>query len=365
MGSSCSKSLKGDSCPTSCNKYSARSCSSPSCNACHSYTTPETCSVCHSYTTPETCSVCHSYRTPETCSVCHSYQAPATCDGYKCGAGTRPIGIDGAALCAYCDSGSEYTELNNTNTTCYKKCSPGYKMTAGTCYGDTLPITDTTPATCPSGMELIGGFCYNECPSDKERVPGAPTQCVPKTHGLTYRIDTSVPITRSKYSYEAGCHSNREKAESLCYHKCSDVYDECYITEPGAPTFCIPKRGELTYRPKFLTCPDGYNFNGVTSCENTYVPKTYAKKLIKGKCPNGDVNINGLCYKDCPTIDVNVNGNTTKIKLQHIPGLPGQCAPPHNGGFYASYAAEGAPFVVPMFYPKIRKVAFSSAPHDH
>jgi hypothetical protein len=159
----------------------------------------------------------------------------------------------------------------------------------------------------------------------------------------------------------SGCKSNREKAQSLCYEKCADVHGKCFDTIPGIPTNCKPLRG-LTYQPPVSDkpCGSGYVYDGQNSCNNNYVPKTYAKSNAAIQCPNDHSKVAGLCYEKCPKIEETVNGKKTTIQLGHIDAGLGFCAPPKNGKYPPFYTVEGAPFSFPGIYTKVRKIAMST-----
>lgn len=255
---------------------------------------------------------------------------------------------------------------------CYKKCPEGTKRMSGAptqCEGpkgilysvktDTLKTTlrQSTPATCKPDEYKEAGLCKGKCNDDEEKVPGIPTQCQGKK-GLNYIINTSTPKTISKKSKPATCKSNREKAQGLCYIKCSEKYGECYETVPGIPTNCQPLQG-LTYKPKIAdnACGEGYVFDGENSCVNSYVPKTYNKKNEAIMCPHKHSKVQGLCYEKCPTIRDD-EGN--QIKLGHIDIAGGYCAPPRGKSYPPSYPAANASITFPKIYTKIRDVPMSS-----
>ena len=263
-------------------------------------------------------------------------------------------------------------DMDLIGSLCYKKCPEGTKRMSGAptqCEGpkgilysvktDTLKTTlrQTTPATCKPDEYKEAGLCKGKCNDDEEKVPGIPTQCQGKK-GLNYIINTSTPKTISKKSKPATCKSNRERAQGLCYIKCSEKYGECYETVPGIPTNCQPLKG-LSYKPKIAdkACGEGYVFDGENSCVNSYVPKTYAKGNEAIICPNGHSKVQGLCYEKCPFIK---DDEGKQIKLGHIDIAGGFCAPPRGKSYPPSYTAAGAPFSIPKTYTKVRAVAMSS-----
>jgi hypothetical protein len=254
---------------------------------------------------------------------------------------------------------------------CYKKCPIGKTRGVGApteCYGprglsykpDTaLPKTNSKrsePATCKSELENVDGLCYKKCPTkadgyeiDTRRVPGAPTQCQ-GSRGLSYETKFIGATINGKRSFEAGCKSNREKKDSLCYLKCDDKYGECYRANPGAVTECMPKKG-VSYLPNFEDCPSGYTFDGGLMCVNSYVPRTYAKKTVTADCTGDRDQIAGSCYDKCPKIR---DGKGGEIQLKHLEGVPTQCVPPRGGTYPALVLSY-----VPETYAKKRAVAMS------
>lgn len=264
-------------------------------------------------------------------------------------------------------------DMDLVGSLCYKKCPEGTTRMSGASTQCTAPngtllysvktdtikstVRDSTPATCQPDEYKESGLCKGKCNDDEEKVPGIPTQCQGKK-GLNYIINTNTPKTISKKSKPATCKSNREKAQGLCYIKCSEKYGECYETVPGIPTNCQPLKG-LSYKPKIAdnACGEGYVFDGENSCVNSYVPKTYTKGNEAIICPNGHSKVQGLCYEKCPTIRDD-EGN--QIKLGHIDIAGGYCAPPRGKSYPPSYTASGAPFSIPKTYTKVRAVAMSS-----
>ena len=257
---------------------------------------------------------------------------------------------------------------------CYDSCPTGSSRIPGMpyqCQGskgiglyyklDTkLPTTTAKQSvypSCGSNKEMVCGICYPKCDADEDRVPLVPTNCMGKSHGLNYITSTQLPKTTWKGSHEADCNDNEDKTESLCYKKCENKYGECYTDVPGIPTNCMPKKG-LTYQPKITGCGEGYVFDGQSNCNNSYVPKTYAKKSVPAFCPNNHDTIGGLCYKNCdPKTILDNNGNN--IKLKRIEGIPFSCGAPHHNKYLPFYTV-GMPFYFPKVYPKVRAVDYSS-----
>ena len=241
---------------------------------------------------------------------------------------------------------------------CYSNCPDGYYSTGiGTCQNrkpltKTIDPNSTKPARprCDDGYELVSGMCYRTCPEGTTRVPGAPTQCQ-GPRGLSYITKTATPTIHSKKSKAAGCKDNRELIDSGCYVKCDQKFDQCYINNPAAVTGCMPKKGN-SYMPAIKGCPEGYAFDGVASCNNTYVPKSYGKKMIKPECTGNRDSINGLCYNKCPTI---TGSDGKQIQLKHQDGVPTQCIPPRGQTYPAIVLSY-----VPKTYGKPRAAAYSS-----
>jgi hypothetical protein len=177
-----------------------------------------------------------------------------------------------------------------------------------------------------------------------------------KSHGLNYTTPVQIPTIKWKGSHEADCPEDKDKSESLCYKKCKDVYNQCYTDVPGIPTNCMPLKG-LTYQPKPKSCPPGYVFDGVTSCKNSYVPKTYAKKSVPASCPNDHDTIGGSCYQNCdPKFILDDDGN--QIKLEHVENLPWYCGAPHHDKARSFYTV-GIPFYFAKQHAKVRAVDYS------
>jgi len=386
---------------------------------------PSSCNMCNSYEVNTTCaeSYCPDGQV-NVLGICWD-EMITTCDG---GITTR----DAPRSCEAPGPENGYRGYNFdpsdiTKSVCYQDCENGFHNRAGDivqCWNNNsnpMPITDSEPYSCGSNRDLIDGLCYNSCPQGSVHVPGAPYQCMgingldytinvqmPYTSpirstlpfcgdaeninglcyascqenervpgmpsqcmghkGLSYFVQTSVPKINAKNSYEANCKSNRDKDESLCYKKCSDVFqDNCLEAMPGFPTQCQESKGVM-YIPPIADkpCPDGYVFDGVDSCKNSYVAQVYGKGLIAASCPDGNEQIGPLCYRQCPRIDQNGNltseNNSKTIQLGHIDGvgLAGFCGPPRFGAHPPFYSAGGAPFYFPKITRKIRKVAYST-----
>jgi hypothetical protein len=296
------------------------------------------------------------------CKECNSVTPPKVCTSAKCREGTKTVGDTYPLMtCTTCKSNRS---LDKSGLLCYQNCSPGYLSVLGVCWNKKplflpIPVSATSKASCGTAEE-VSGLCYASCQENK-RVPGVPTQCMgPK--GLSYVTKTKIPDTKGKNSREAGCKSNREKTDSLCYEKCSDKYGPCYSGMPGAPTFCQPSKG-MTYRPPISEnpCPEGYVYDAsMSACKNSYIPRSYLKKLVNGKCPDGHDNILNTCWENCPEIDVEVDGNNTKIQLGHVDLFPFKCGPRHDGKYPPFYLANSLPFYYPKIVPKIRSVSYSS-----
>ena len=271
------------------------------------------------------------------------------------------------------------SELDNVDGLCYNKCPT--KATGNSI--DTYRVpgaptqcqgsrglnykTETKPAKvnskpseaakCKSELDNVDGLCYKKCPTkangnsiDTFRVPGVPTNCQ-GSRGLIYETTHEPAKVKSKKSFEAGCKSNREKKDSLCYLKCDDKYGECYRANPNAVTECMPKKG-VSYLPNFADCPDGYTYDGGLMCVNSYVPKTYAKHTITADCTENRDQIAGSCYDKCPKIS---DGKGGEIQLKHAEGVPTQCVPPRG----VTYPALVLSYV-PETYAKKRAVAMST-----
>ena len=272
---------------------------------------------------------------------------------------------------------------------CYEKCPEGLERINGI-PTNCKPIgqgiayqTDTAvpkvkskgshQATCRDDTDQIGLLCYKKCPilpyaqlndeekkkwatradydkandNDKptlDRVPGIPTQCQGR-RGLNYITENHVPKTYGKGAHEAGCRSNREKKDSLCYKKCEDLFGQCFVPNPGAPTECMPSRG-ISYVAPFERCTDGLVDNGASMCANNYVPKTYGKGNVEADCSDGYDKVDGLCYEKCPE------------GMCHVDLMPTQCARPRDGKCPLSYSV-GLPAYIPKIVGKIRAVEFS------
>ena len=302
-----------------------------------------------------------------------------TCDsGYKYNDPNLPVSCipnDSSKGTIYTSNNKDPTcnnELDFVDGLCYKKCSPGNTRVKGIptqCQGpkelyyetkNKTAKTNPKPseaAKCKSELDNVDGLCYNKCPTkangntiDTFRVPGVPTNCQ-GSRGLNYETQHQPATVRGKKSYEAGCKSDREKKDSLCYLKCDDKYGECYRANPNAVTECMPKKG-VSYLPNFADCPDGYTYDGGLMCVNSYVPKTYAKHTITADCTGNRDQIAGSCYDKCPKIS---DGKGGEIQLKHAEGVPTQCVPPRG----VTYPALVLSYV-PETYAKKRAVAMST-----
>ena len=305
---------------------------------------------------------------------------------------------------------------------CYKDCDSnpdpskpenlGYRSLnwdIATCWSEkpaTKPITNQRFFTCANDRENVDGLCYKKCPyRDNDilkgsipRVPGVPTHCM-GDRGLYYTTITAVVHSQGKGSFEAECkkrvkteidkdgnkvpviekdkngdivkdskgnpiyvmEDEKVKIASLCYKRCSDVYGKCYVQAPGAGLFCTPAKG-YSYIPPIAdpACPEGYAFDGVNTCNNSYIPQLYFPDTAEIKCSKGHDNVLGLCYEKCPKVDLNINGNMVSTQLGKIPLGVGFCAPPHGNGYPPFYQPAGSPVSFPGIYSKVRKVAYSS-----
>jgi hypothetical protein len=317
-------------------------------------------------------------------------------DGYKYNDANAPV----SCIPNNSSRGLFYTQTDNHSPICasnrdmvaglcYEKCPEGLERIDGI-PTNCKPIgqgiayqTDTAvpkvkskgshQATCRADTEQIGALCYKQCPIlpygqlnddekkkwptradyDKaddnnkprlERVPGIPTQCQGR-RGLNYITENHIPKTYGKGAHEAGCRSNREKKDSLCYKKCEDLFGQCFVPIPGAPTECMPSRG-ISYVAPFERCTDGLVDNGASMCANNYVPKTYSKGNVEANCSEGYDKVDGLCYEKCPE------------GMCHVDLIPTQCARPRDGKCPLSYSV-GLPAYIPKIVGKIRAVEFS------
>ena len=145
---------------------------------------------------------------------------------------------------------------------------------------------------------------------------GFPAQCE-GPRGLSYPVNSAVPRVIGKASQNANCKSNREMKDGLCYLKCSDLFGDCYRSNPDAVTECMPRKG-VTYAPNIdrkNPCPGGYVYDGVPTCNNNFIPRTYPKETISADCTGERDQISGSCYDKCP------------VGLYHLIGIPTQCVP--------------------------------------
>ena len=275
-----------------------------------------------------------------------------------------------------------------------------------------IPPFSQVPPKCGYDYDEIDSLCYKKCPYSKDpikaklgarlqHIPGMPYNCM-GDKGISYTTQNAPVKWQGKGSYEAGCERRRVKEvikdqngnnitvdkkkkdnngniekdkygndmyemedekikiSSLCYKRCSDVYGPCYVQAPGAGLFCVPQK-LYSYRPAIAdpACPSDYAFDGVQTCNNSYIFQRYNKATTGVQCPNGHDNVAGLCYHKCPTFEAYVNGKITTIQTGKI-GLAGQCSPPHNGGYKASYQPAGSPVYFPGIYTKVRKVGYST-----
>lgn len=240
---------------------------------------------------------------------------------------------------------------------CYQKCRDGYNMNAGTCWNNKplsiqIPESNKKSASCPDNQDLVAGLCYNKCPDNTSRVAGAPTQCQ-GPRGLNYKTKTAVPTIKSKKSEPATCKSNRELKDGLCYKKCNELYGDCWRANPNAVTECMPNNG-ISYNPKLADCPNGYSTDG-NFCNNSYIPKTYEKKMVTAECNNNRDQINGSCYEKCPTI---TDQNST-LQLGHMDGIPTLCVPQRGNKHPIGYNPLILSYI-PETYVKKRKVPMST-----
>ena len=255
---------------------------------------------------------------------------------------------------------------------CYDKCPTGMKHLSGVptkCESNTNSkgmsyYTNTSTVIsrardsevskgCTDGYENIASLCYEKCPEGSSRKYSTPTICTdPNDKRVSYTTDTATART-----YPAKCKENEDAYNSLCYKKCRDVYNECFIHNPTAPAYCMPKNG-LTYSPNINGCQEGYvldnQIGGVRMCKNNYIPKTYSKETITASCiqQNGKNRdeVGGSCYEEC--------GSPAGIQLGHQDGLPTQCVPERGGKHPSTYTALKSNYF-PQTYPKIRAAEYS------
>ncbi|NBV92719.1 MAG: hypothetical protein EBR91_11230, partial [Flavobacteriia bacterium] len=253
---------------------------------------------------------------------------------------------------------------------CYLKCPKDYSRRGLSCvapkgasytpktytlFDKEMKVISKTSqeAICNSNRIKDMSMCYLKC-SDKDpkwsNIPGAAYNCQ-GPRGLIYPTETATPKVNGKDSKPADCKSNRENDGGLCYKKCKDIFGDCYRTQPGAVTECMPKNG-TSYNPNKAECPKGTVDNGAGMCANSYVPPTYAKKTITADCTGNRDQIAGSCYAKCPKIKD--HDGVTDIQLKHLEGMPTQCVP-SKGASYAGLVLS----YIPDTYDRKRAIAYS------
>lgn len=259
-------------------------------------------------------------------------------------------------------------DKDKVTSSCYNKCPtdttrvPGAPTQCTGMRGISYTTDVRTPTitnkksympSCRSESEKIGALCYRPCPGGLKRVPGIPTQCI-GDRGISYVTDTKPAVVTLKI-YEPHCKSNRVKKDSLCYKKCEDEWGKCFIANEGAATECVPNRG-LSYIPPVTGCGDELSYDGTSMCNNNYIPETYEKGYITASCGSNRDRVGVACYEKCPTI---TDSKGEKIQLGHITGIPTQCGPPRGNNYPLTYAI-GLPSYFPQTVFKVRTVAMST-----
>lgn len=119
---------------------------------------------------------------------------------------------------------------------CWLVCPPGWKDNGDYCYPPTyVRAPGTKPTYCEPGKELIGGICYNKCPTGTVRGQD-PTQCLGGCpQGTT---DTNSGCTKSMYMRPASmpdtCPGTKQLAGLMCYDACK----QGYIADENYPDKC-------------------------------------------------------------------------------------------------------------------------------
>ena len=274
--------------------------------------TPKVCTkLCKSCTYDNYTWGCNAERCGREADVCAGGTCIATGGGncstrcrscrLKCGCGLTtscdPIDPCGSRTPRTCSPGPAKCCADGLKTTLTgincDKCGTYDSCTGDDCVG--AVVTRKAPRTCPSGYNFDSGdplkigLCYENCRDGWESRPGDIISCWNKK-------PTSIIIPPSNViNASPSCNSDREYRDLMCYKKC----------EPG-------------YIPAATNCSLPIN-------EQSYVPKTYAKKSIsRGQPSDAGVPEAITCASgECCRFDLAFyNPNWVKPPTLILPSIP-------------------------------------------
>lgn len=179
-----------------------------------------------------------------------------------------------------------------TETTCAKKCPPGFIVTDTACM---RPVSqrDTQPfLRCPAGAERQFNVCLLACPNEsviqevfEMCVPACPAGFTTNDDGLSCQSEFQ---RRSAVLREA-CFANEDRLGNLCLSPC----------QAGMEALPIDK--ELCYR-KLPEALRAYFWNGGTQEESSAIVSklVFPRQKVLAVCSDDFSNVNGKCFANCP-----------------------------------------------------------------
>jgi hypothetical protein len=263
---------------------------------------------------------------------------------------------------------------------CYPTaCRDGFKLVGLTCWRN-KPISMLIPEankmkpelSCTSNRELAAGLCYLKCDTgytrqgtvcfankisyNRDIIENPANKDLDINCRTGYKRVSPTDITCVKDSYDrksqglAGCTSDRDHIDALCYKKCPKDLDasgnDLGTGYSRYGLICYPSRGQ-SYSRATAPCSDGFDpISGI--CWRHSYDRGVGKPPYD--CKSNRKLISGLCYEKCE------DKSTSDIKYQQLEGAPTQCVP-ERGLVYPKSVYS----YVPPTYGKKRAVEFSTA----